>query len=305
MLEYMNRLTLRSDGRELRRRGTAQFPCSVYRTVLSNYAGGEIPWHWHDEIEIKIMFEGTAVASCGEETFLLHAGEGLFINAHVLHHTCGLDGQDCTIGTIVFELPLLAGTAGSIFEARYLQPIYRNQALSVVHLTDAAAWQSRALENIRQAYHSCAEEGFGYELEVRAGLSRFWKELACANQSSIAAPRCAESETAARMRKMLAFLEAHFTEPITPADLAESAHISPRECFRCFNRIVGIPPVAYLLRRRITYAAELLRETDVSVTEICFQAGFHSPSYFGKRFREQMKCTPQEFRAKNQLSSAN
>lgn len=305
MIEYMNRLTLRSDGRELRRRGTAQFPCSVYRTVLSNYAGWEVPWHWHDEIEIKLMFKGTAVASCGEESFLLHAGEGLFMNAHVLHHTCGLDGQDCTIGSIVFELPLLAGTAGSIFEARYLQPVYGNQTLSVVHLTDAVAWQSRALENIRRAYHSCAEERFGYELEVRAELSQFWKELACANQSSITAPRCTENETVARMRKMLTFLETHFTEPITPADLAESAHISLRECFRCFNRIIGIPPVAYLLRRRITYAAELLRETDESVTEICFQAGFHSPSYFGKKFREQMKCTPQEFRTKNRVPSAN
>lgn len=300
MLEYMNRLNLRSDGRELRRRGTAQFPCSAYRTILSNYAGWEVPWHWHDEIEIKLMLEGTAVASCGEETFLLHAGEGLFMNAHVLHHTCGLDGQDCILGSIVFELPLLAGAPGSIFETRYLQPIYGNQALSVVHLTDALPWQSRALENIRQAYNACAEERFGYELEVRAGLSQFWKELACANEAAISLPRRAESETTARMRKMLSFLEEHFTEEITPADLAEAAHISPRECFRCFERIVGTPPVAYLLRRRIVYAAGLLRSTDLPVTEICFRAGFHSPSYFSKRFREQMGCTPQAFRSKDQ-----
>ena len=37
---------------------------------------------------------------------------------------------------------------------------------------------------------------------------------------------------------------------------------------------------------------------DLSVTEIGFRAGFHSPSYFSKRFRGQMGCTPQEFRAR-------
>ena len=298
MLEYMNCLTLRSDGRELRRRGTAQFPCSVYRTVLSNYAGGEVPWHWHDEIEIKLMLEGIAIASCGEEAFLLHPGEGLFMNAHVLHHTRGVDGQNCVLGSIVFELSLLAGSAGSIFEVRYLHPAYGNQELSVVHLTDAVPWQARALKELRQAYDACAEEGFGYELEVRAGLSRFWKELACANEPALTVPNCAENETIVRMRKILSFLEDHFTEEITPTRLADEVHISPRECFRCFERVIGMPPIAYLQRRRIAYAATLLRETDLSVTEICFRSGFHSPSYFGKRFREQMGCAPREFRIK-------
>lgn len=302
MLEYMDHLTLRSDGRELRRRGNAQFPCSVYGVTLSNYVGHHVPWHWHDEIELKLMLEGTAVASCGEERFLLHTGDGLFINAHVLHHTCGLNGQDCTLGSIVFELPLLAGVAGSIFETRYLQPIYGNHTLPAVHLTSSVPWQSKALEHIRLAYEACEKETPGYELEIRARLSLFWKELFAANTSSLSSPCCAESETSARMRVMLSFLEDHFTEPIGPADLAEAAHISPRECFRCFDRIVGIPPLTYLLRRRISYAAELLRNTSLPVTEICFQVGFHSPSYFGKRFREQMGCTPQEFRAKDSSS---
>lgn len=304
MLEYMNCLALRPDGRELRRRGTAEFPCSVYRTVLSSYAGWEVPWHWHDEIEIKLLFEGTAVASCEESTLLLHPGEGLFMNAHVLHHTRGMDGQNCILGSIVFELPLLAGSAGSIFESRYLQPVYGNPDLPFVPLSDAVPWQARALRAVRAAYDACAEEAFGYELEVRNGLSAFWKELACAHQPSLAVPRRSQNETAARVRQMLSFLEAHFTEPLTLAEIAEAAHISPRECLRSFDRIIGMPPVAYLLRRRILYAAELLRETELPVTEVCFRAGFHSPSYFGKQFREQMGCTPRAFRQNRPAGTA-
>lgn len=298
MLELMNCLVLRPDGRELRRRGTAQFPCSVYRTILGNYAGGEVPWHWHDEIEIKLMLEGTAVVSCDKETFLLHPGEGLFTNAHILHHTRGADGGECILGSIVFEISLLAGNAGSIFGSRYLQPLYSNPRLPFVRLSPVDAWQARALQAVRFAYDACAEEALGYELDVRDGLSRFWRELACANAPLLTAPRCPENEASARMRKMLLFLEEHFTEKITLDDIAAAAHISTRECLRCFDRIIGIPPVAYLLRRRILYAAELLQGTELPVTEVCFRAGFHNPSYFSKQFREQMGCSPRAHREK-------
>lgn len=296
MLERMNRLTLRSDGRELRRRGSALFPCSAYQTVLSRYAGWEVPWHWHDEIEIKLMLSGTAVTTCGEESILLREGEGLFVNAHVLHHTRGLHGQDCVLGSIVFEVPLLSGAPGSVFETRYIQPVYGSPALPVVHLTGGAPWEERALAGARQAYTACEKEGFGYEWEVLMGLARFWKELGRAEEERLAAPAAGETAVTARMREMLAFLEARFTEDIAPADLAAAAHISLRECFRCFRRVMGIPPAAYLLRRRVSYAAGLLLETELPVTEVALRAGFHSPSYFGRRFREQMGCSPREFR---------
>lgn len=295
MLSYLNSLKLRSDCRELRRRGTPGFPCSVYRTVLSSYAGGEVPWHWHDEIELKLVLEGSAEVSCGE-TFLLRPGDGLFVNGGVVHRTREVRGGDCVIGSIVFEMSVLTGSLGSVFEERYFRPVYKNPALSAVRLTSAEPWQARALEQLRLACEAGMREPYGYELELRAGLSRFWAEFCRAQEAVLSAPRQEEDETAERMRKMLSYLEEHFTEEIAPADLAEAAHISERECFRCFDRVLGASPIACVLRRRIAYAAKLLRETELPVTEIGLQAGFHSPSYFGKRFRERMGCTPREFR---------
>lgn len=301
MLSYLNSLKLHSDYRELRRRGTPQFPCSVYRTVLSNYAGGEVPWHWHDEVELKLVLEGSAEVSCNSEKFVLYENEGMFVNGGVLHRTREINRQDCMIGSIVFEMSVLTGSLGSAFEERYFRPVYKNPALSVVKLSPAVPWQARALEQLRFAYQAGTEEAFGYELELRAGLSRCWCELCRANEVLLTEPRREEDETAERMRLMLSYLEEHFTEEITPADLAEAAHISERECFRCFDRMLGASPIVCVLRRRIAYAAKLLRETDLPVTEIGMQAGFHSPSYFGKRFKERMGCTPREFRMEKPL----
>lgn len=298
MLSYLNNLQLRSDYREIRRRGTPQFPCSVYRTVLSSYAGGEVPWHWHDEVELKLVLEGSAEVSCNSDRYRLRAGEGMFVNGGVLHRTREINKEDCVIGSIVFEMPVLTGSLGSVFEEKYFRPLYKNPALAVIHFTDRTAWQANALEQLRLACKAGMEEGFAYELELRAGLSRFWGELCRANEILLTEPRQEEDETTERIRMMLSYLEEHFLEEITPADLAEAAHISERECFRCFDRVLGASPIACVLRRRIAYAAKLLRETDLPITEIGMQAGFHSPSYFGKRFRERMGCTPREFRQK-------
>ncbi len=299
MSEYLNSLKLRSDYRELRRRGTPQFPCSVYRTVLSSYAGGEVPWHWHDEVELKLVLEGHAEIACNGSTFILHPGDGMFVNGGVLHRTRESQKSDCIVGSIVFEMPVLTGSLGSVFEEQYFRPLYQHPALAVVCLTPSVEWQSRALQQLTLAYEAGTAEAYGYELELRAGLSRFWCELCRANHSILSEPPAETDDTAERIRCMLSYLEEHFTEELTPADLANAAHISERECFRCFDRVLGASPIVCVLRRRIAYAAKLLRETDLPVTEICMQSGFHSPSYFGKRFRERMGCTPRAFRSKS------
>lgn len=295
MVDYLDRLKLYSDYRELRRRGTPGFPCSVYRTVPGSYAGGEVPWHWHDEIELKLVLEGTAEIFCNGSRFLLSPGNGMFVNGGILH--CTRDVQNCVVGSIVFEMAVLTGSLGSVFEEKFFRPIYKNPALPMLLLTHAVPWQARALEQLRLAYKAGAAERYAYELELRAGLSRFWSELCRAYETVLTEPRCEEDETAERMRMMLSYLEEHFTEDITPAELAETAHISERECFRCFERMLGASPIVCVLRRRIAYAAKLLRDTDLPVTEIGMMAGFHSPSYFSKRFRERMGCAPKEFRA--------
>ncbi len=296
MLEYLNSLRLYADYRELRRRGTPQFPCSVYRTVPRSYPGGEVPWHWHDEVELKLILQGAAKISCNEKTYTLHAGEGMFVNGGVLHRTCEIPGEDCVIGSIVFEMAVLTGSLGSVFEERYFRPIYKNPALPAVVFQNELPWQARVLEQLRIAYEAGAEEYFTYELDLRAGLSRIWGELCRANGTAFAGPPAEADETAERMRIMLSYLEEHFTEEISPADLAGAVPISERECYRCFERVLGASPIVCVLRRRIAYAAKLLRETELPITDICMQAGFHSPSYFSKRFRERMGCSPRAFR---------
>lgn len=59
-----------------------------------------------------------------------------------------------------------------------------------------------------------------------------------------------------------------YADPLTVADLAEAAHLSPAHFSRSFREAFGESPHRYLLTRRLERAASLLRSTDRSITEI-------------------------------------
>jgi AraC-like DNA-binding protein len=77
--------------------------------------------------------------------------------------------------------------------------------------------------------------------------------------------------------------------------LAREAHASTAHFSRSFKQAFGETPHQYLLRRRIERAKELLRGTDVSVTEVSLEVGFHSLGSFSTAFRELVGAAPSEY----------
>jgi AraC-like DNA-binding protein len=91
--------------------------------------------------------------------------------------------------------------------------------------------------------------------------------------------------------------DARYVEPLTVADLARAAGLSPAHFSREFRRTFGEAPHQYLLTRRLERAAALLRNTDRSVTEICFAVGLASLGSFVTSFRRVYGEAPLAYRA--------
>ena len=83
--------------------------------------------------------------------------------------------------------------------------------------------------------------------------------------------------------------DARYFEPLTVADLARAAGLSPAHFSREFRRTFGEAPHQYLLTRRLERAAALLRNTDRTVTEICFAVGLASLGSFTTSFRRRLR----------------
>lgn len=78
--------------------------------------------------------------------------------------------------------------------------------------------------------------------------------------------------------------------------LARVSGVSEAHFARSFKQAFGVPPHRYLLTRRIERATALLRDTDLSITEIAFQTGWESLGTFGRTFRDITGESPSTIR---------
>ena len=87
-----------------------------------------------------------------------------------------------------------------------------------------------------------------------------------------------------------------YAQPLDVPALARIAHVSQAHFTRTFRATFGETPHRYLQRRRVERAMFLLRETDLSVSEICLEVGFASLGSFGRTFREIVGESPTTYR---------
>ena len=87
--------------------------------------------------------------------------------------------------------------------------------------------------------------------------------------------------------------------------LARVSGVSEAHFSRSFKRAFGLPPHRYLLTRRVERAKALLRETDLPVTDIAFQAGWRSLGTFGRTFRDVTGESPGEIRDRERAGAGD
>ncbi|MFD5029599.1 helix-turn-helix domain-containing protein [Streptomyces sp. NPDC058405] len=106
----------------------------------------------------------------------------------------------------------------------------------------------------------------------------------------------AAEDTNRRMLRARDAMDRAYAQPLDVPALARIAHVSQAHFTRTFRATFGETPHRYLQRRRVERAMFLLRETDHSVTDICFQVGFGSPGTFSRTFREIVGRSPRTYR---------
>ena len=101
------------------------------------------------------------------------------------------------------------------------------------------------------------------------------------------------------LRRARDFADRHYAEPLDLDGLAAAAGVSKYHFLRCFTATYGRTPALYLAERRIERAQDLLRTTNLTVTEVCMLVGYSSLGSFSSRFRELVGMSPSAYQAKS------
>jgi AraC-like DNA-binding protein len=91
------------------------------------------------------------------------------------------------------------------------------------------------------------------------------------------------------------YIKTHLGDPISVDELARKAHMSTAQLFRYFKNYFGMTPVQYTNELRIERAKQLLKDPNTSVTEVCYQIGLNSLSYFIQLFKNKIGSTPKQY----------
>ena len=96
--------------------------------------------------------------------------------------------------------------------------------------------------------------------------------------------------------KITAYISEHFTEALTVSQLASLAGLSDYHFIRIFKRQTGFTPHEYVLNTRMNMARYLLKNSELSVKDICFSTGFSCESVFCNAFKRMEGMTPAQYR---------
>lgn len=276
---------------------TSDFPYIASRAELDKYMGRFVPWHWHKTVELFYMESGILEYRTPQKSLLFPAGSGGFINSNVLHMTKSHSENTKTIQFLhIFDTSFLAGEPGSRIEQKYIMPITAASQLDILPLYPDNPMQANTLSLIHNAF-LIPEQEVGYEIKLREALSSIW--LALFNMAvPLLGEKKSHNKTNDKIKQMMIYIHEHYTEKISISQIAASAFLSQRECFRVFRDCLHTTPAEYLKSYRLQMARQMLAKSKEPISNICYACGLGSSSYFGKVFREYIGCTPLEYRTK-------
>jgi AraC-like DNA-binding protein len=100
--------------------------------------------------------------------------------------------------------------------------------------------------------------------------------------------------------KAMDYLEAHLDQPVTIDELSRLSHMSKRSFFRAFQAATGSTPIAYLVKLRLTRAAEMLRCYGENVTSVAYKVGYNDSNFFARQFHAMFGFSPSNYRKRHE-----
>ncbi len=295
----INQLTLSDNLQERPVNQGKAFPLSTRYVDLGKWRTPSVPWHWHSEPEFLCLLRGSLKIFTAHQEYILSEGDGCFVNCNVLHRMSRLPKTQAVFLAQHWDVSLLGGVRGSIFEQKYLNPVLECKELEALPFLLQNANQRRILEHIRTSCDAVDSEEDGYEMIARNELSSAWLLMRKEIPREARQRQNSENPAEARVKRMMLYIREHYQEKLSLEEIADAANISTRECLRDFRQYLHTTPFSYLIDHRLNAAADSLLASGLPVTEIAMNCGFSSGSYFTKLFREKFQITPLEYRKAN------
>ena len=262
-------------------------PYSLHRTDFTDREAYALYLHFHPEYELLYLTEGTLEVTINHSTYLLQAGEAMFIPPNLLHCATARSGKG-TFYAVVFSENILILVQEHISSYLTEEP---DNTKYICKLNADTAWQKETLDYLSQIFF-CAEEMRLSEIYIQSHILIIWEYLYRYHVSAF----LEKNKPNTPVKKVLDFIHNNYQEELSLEDMTKCAHMSKEHLCRIFRKSTGQTPISYLKQYRILKSCYYLQETDKKISEICTLVGFNNISYFNREFLNVLQTTPSQYR---------
>lgn len=252
--------------------------------------------HSHDFVEIVLATCGHATHVIDSRGYQVAAGDIYVIQGDTTHGFVDAtsDFEVCNVmyrpDAMSFPYNRLRAMPG--YQALFvIEPARRRGGDFASRLRLDAEGLRGALDRIHRVDDELRRREEGFDCAVQAGLLDL--TIFLSRQYSGGDERGGIGVL--RLGETVAWMEKHFTMPITVGALAEQAGMSERNFLRIYRQTFRTSPIGRLIELRVRRAAELLHGGGVNVAEAAQASGFNDSNYFTRQFRKVMGLTPKRY----------
>ncbi len=237
--------------------------------------------HWHDNLELLYFTKGGSSVINGNEELYVNEGEIVVFNSEALHYVRG--NKQNPPEYIIVQLDATYFEAmGFNFAETNIRKIIRDEKIKEI-LKSALAEQQDAQPYYRESVKAKM-------LEVLVILFRNYL---------IEDPHSNEISNKLKLiKKVVKYIKRHYDEELTVEKISAHCGYSRFYVSKTFKEITGYTVIWYINAARIEKAKSLLKNGDLSMSEVALQCGFVNQSYFGKVFKRLENISPHEYKAK-------
>ncbi len=262
-------------------------------------------YHWEGEglLSLKAFFGGSARYRAGGGCYAVREGSYLLLNQG-RSYAVAIESATPVESLCVFFAPGLVADVHRNLTApperllddpgarqappEFVERTYRQDAIVAATLHRLRAALARG-ERDQGWLSEQVHDLLAQLLRARDGVQREVDALPLARAVT-------RDELYRRVHRARDYADALLDRPLTLAELAGVACLSPNHLLRAFRLVLGQTPGQYLAGQRLERARRLLLETDRPVTEICLAIGFQSLGTFSRRFRHRFGVSPDTYR---------
>ena len=277
-----------------------EFPVTFYSFDENTTDYIPIPMHFHEEIEIIYFQKGNATYRIDFSDYFVDSETIIIINKNSPHSIKGVHTEKTKGYIYLFNPNILEGAIDDFCTSKYIAPLIEKKMDIMCCINQNENFELfEILKNILLDISEINKnQNFAYELRIKAKFIEFFSFLFEYNYAKIMNISDKEISKRKKMEKIFSFIHENYKNEISFETVAKIIDVSEIYFGRIFKEYTGLKFTDYLNIYRTNQAAKILINTDIPITDICYETGFSNFSYFIKTFKKNHNDTPGSYRKK-------